>query len=168
MASIGCNTTHNSVELYLYDLSKDWTLADGQRYVDWYIGYSGYPTTSSYHRRKLNVKINESTSYPGVYDGGYHTFTGLESSHTYYVYCEVWANGEILAIPPPGQFRTDKAPDWNLATSGWGNMDTMFTNSISEDLSHLFMYYYALMYRAEVTFEEDCHVEIYSEGSLDV
>ena len=163
MASIGVgSTTHSSVELFLYSLDTSW--ADGIRTVYWYLGSAngGIPTDTHYSHRAVKT-LDE-----GVSEGGYATITGLEANSSYGVYCEVWSNHKGFLVSLEGYVRTDKAPDWNLATSAWGNMDIKYTNNIYEDLSHLFRYYYALMYRAEVTFDEDCHVEIYSEGSLDV
>ena len=173
--SVGA-TTSSSFELFISNLDTSW--GNGTRTVWWHIGSpnGGIPTENNYYDIKQGKSIENYAS-----SGGHVKFYGLESGTRYGVLCQIYwfdhtldENGEeigtTLLKELVGEVYTDEEEsyNWILATSDFGNMDTKYTNYLHDDLSDLFKYYYSLMYRTEVTFDEDCHVEIYSEGSLDV
>ena len=82
--------TSSSVTLRLTGLDTSWT--NGTRDVYWYLGSAngGIPTENAYYKTK------STTLADGVSSGGDVTFSGLQASTQYGIYCEIYHGSEFL------------------------------------------------------------------------
>ena len=117
MASISIyEKTSKSVTVYLVNLDETWT--NGTRTVNWYLGYAGgsIPSANAYYKRNIGNSLAN-----GVSSSGKVTFSGLEASTEYAIYCEVY-HGTTLLANFTGWVVTEETnislpSDWNWSIS---------------------------------------------------
>lgn len=116
MATISIySKTSSSVTLYLTSLDTSWT--DGIRTVYWYLGSGGggIPTENAYYKSATASLSN------GISSGGNVTFTGLNASTQYGIYCTVYHGSKYLT-ELQGFVTTDSG-----SSSGGGDEPTTVT-----------------------------------------
>ena len=102
MAGISVQSkTSSSVTLYVSGLDTSWS--NGPRTANWYLTKSGLKPTESAYDYKTSATIAN-----GVSSGGYVTFTGLESNHTYGILCSIYYGSTFLK-DFTGEVKTDYA-----------------------------------------------------------